>query len=1038
MSSSAKLTSYEDLSRAQQEVVSVWGQGLAVLAGAGSGKTTTLTIKCEQLLDRQPEARFCAVSFTEKSASDLKLKLETRLAHRQKKLRGEGGVLSGHWVMTIHGLCGAIVREFPAQAGIDGYEPILSESQAKALWERALEKLWREDVPADVREAMDQLLGRMKRSALHGLISRVKSLRNQGALGALQGHRDEPQWADSIALGVVAERAIHYYETMKSRRGALDFDDLERLADRVLSDEQARSILQSRFDFIMVDEFQDTSPLQGRIVWNLARPDQSNLCVIGDPKQSIYRFRDADVSVFEEFCAQLPQQKTLGENYRSRPEIIHFTNQVCEPIFAASHQTYVPLDPRKPPLESDTTGVLLLRLEDPRGLATWLKKEEQERGLSLEKFVVLLRKVRSSKAARWLDALTLQGIPLAIGSGGRFWDDPRVSELVHFLKWWNNPGNRLSAAAFLRAPWVEAALSLHEQELDHWLQDEVPTNLWQRFWSKQSSPLVQALRPYCEGVLGVTPGELLLQLLISDEVEQEIGISVLGLWHRAQELSHEGRSFHEVVEELSRGMEESPRESEIPPPQTEGQLRVLTVHASKGLEFEQVLLLDFDPKAERAPTKPALFWDRKKGVFLPPATPSGVSKKLTSADPELEWKTQELAAELAEVKRVFYVALTRAQERLICVFPGEDPAPKESSARSRKVPTSVALKDDWRGWILEFGRSESPGKWVREEIWKTSGDLGLGSGLVSSSSSLLRITRGSARMTPEVPHYRPRHSVTEWMTLLRCPRQYDWTYIRPRLGDPMTAGSFESEAMDGEGISGVRSSLSAAEIGTRVHRALEIQDFDDLHRLEKEVGERVFRAEPVQEWARNSALMSHPQEQSWKELMFELVVQASPQQERDLLVGTLDRLIQLESLDQWQALRQECEHYGGDASLWGEAPSEFPVFMILDFKVLRRSKKPDALKKTYADQLRLYSWALSRMEPLAMNRIRAALVVLSPDQGVEWVPLSLDSCSPLEEWVQGILNQSHQVVQANGRPRVSESCRQCEFRVSCQRSGSEE
>src|SRR4051794_1067310 len=116
------MTELRDLSPEQQRVVETWNQGLAVMAGAGSGKTTTLVIKCAELLRQNPKARFAAVSFTEKSASDLRAKLSTRLS-----LTGEGGVLSGHWVMTIHGLCAAILREYPREAGYDGEESMMSE-----------------------------------------------------------------------------------------------------------------------------------------------------------------------------------------------------------------------------------------------------------------------------------------------------------------------------------------------------------------------------------------------------------------------------------------------------------------------------------------------------------------------------------------------------------------------------------------------------------------------------------------------------------------------------------------------------------------------------------------------------------------------------------------------------------------------------------------------------------------------------------------------------------------------------------------------
>ena len=115
----------------QQEVIDTWGKGLAVMAGAGSGKTTTLVRKCEELISRSPQARVAAVSFTERSASDLRKKLSDRLPS-----------LDGHWVNTIHGLCGSILREYPREAGFDGAEARLWVAEAQRVWEEAIETLW--------------------------------------------------------------------------------------------------------------------------------------------------------------------------------------------------------------------------------------------------------------------------------------------------------------------------------------------------------------------------------------------------------------------------------------------------------------------------------------------------------------------------------------------------------------------------------------------------------------------------------------------------------------------------------------------------------------------------------------------------------------------------------------------------------------------------------------------------------------------------------------------------------------------------------
>lgn len=279
----------------QQAVIDAWGQGLAVLAGAGSGKTTTLVAKCAALLSRNPQARFAAVSFTEKSAADLRDRLTQAL--------GPLGA-QGHFVGTLHGFCGMIVRENSSRAGFDGQESILSEREAILYWERALDWLWYGQPHPEVQQALERLLDRESQSGLHKLLLRLREVEAYGVVGQTED-------GDLEALRSVGRAVLDRYDQLKRRAGVMDFGDLERGAARALGHAPVCEVYHQRFDLVLVDEFQDTNPQQGPFVRALARPDFSNLCVVGDPKQSIYRFRDADVSVFEEFCARLPLKLKL-------------------------------------------------------------------------------------------------------------------------------------------------------------------------------------------------------------------------------------------------------------------------------------------------------------------------------------------------------------------------------------------------------------------------------------------------------------------------------------------------------------------------------------------------------------------------------------------------------------------------------------------------------------------------------------------------------------------------------------------------------
>lgn len=976
-----KMTELADLSPEQREVVESWGQGMAVLAGAGSGKTTTLTIKCAELLRRNPEARFAAVSFTERSASDLRAKLTQRLTALEQQgvlpqRKGQAGVLSRHWVMTIHGLCSTILREYPREAGFDGEETMLSEPESQMLWERAIEPLWlEEDLPSEIRAAVDLILNRESRDAAGDLLGRVRELHGFGILGRLTASDDPAAQALAVAASFVLER----YDRLKRRRGALDFNDLERGADRALDVPAIREAFHKRFDLILVDEFQDTNPVQARILERLVRPDSSNLCVVGDPKQSIYRFRDADVSLFEDFCARLPILKTLSWNFRSRPGIIDYANALCAPAFEVSQMRYDPLVPKRDVGSFDP--VVRLDASSPAELANWIRAEVS-RGVPLHEMALLLRKIRGNE--KWLKALTAAGVPIAVGSGGLFWEDPRVRECVAFLRWWDNPGNSLSGAVFLRAPWM----GVEDAWLDLWIKED-PT--WEKpFFSEASLKryaVARALKPLRGRI--VRPGELLLALLASDEIEFELGAPLLGLWHRAEEHSSRGLDFRSVVAELAACCEQKRRERDVPPPRNHGQLSVLTLHGSKGLEFPHVILLDLGKKG-RAQNMPLLFWDRAKGAYLAPRDEDGERDKKNPV--EATWRETERAKSLAESKRLFYVAITRAQERLLLVCP-------ELEDYEAPLPEKAFCDDDWRGWVECAG----------VEVPRIKKDAKAPAAVPVAFELVAQAVRPDPLPPPSMS--RPRHSVTEWNLLSRCERAYEWTYVRP-VTPPAEGGLFAQfprknsaphltvEAADnGDG------EITQRELGTRVHSCLERGDLEGLGDLERQAGSARFLADPVIAWARTSRWMKPAETGSgrevWAELAFEVPVAArggAPV----ILVGSLDRLVRDSSSDDGASR-----------------------YTIVDFKITEQPKSDAALIDAYGTQMELYARGLKQLEREA-SAPRALLVNISAGE-IREVEVPLGIVDP-----EDLARRASQVVAGRvGKPQAGELCRFCDFRALC-------
>ncbi len=629
-------------------------------------------------------------------------------------------------------------------------------------------------------------------------------------------------------------------------------------------------------------------------------------------------------------------------------------------------------EPLVPMRDASTQKDSVVRLEigNPNELAEWILSEVGN-GVPLQDMVLLVRKIRGNE--KWIKALTSKGIPIAIGSGGLFWEDPRVRELVAFLRWWNNPGNTLSGAVFLRAPWI----GISDEELDRWIKQDPSCR--KQFFDSQH-PVALALQPYLKKT--VRPGELLLALLVNQEIEDEISAPLLGLWHRVEELSSRGFDFHTIVTELSSSVDESRREREVPAPRNLGQLTIMTIHGSKGLEFPHVILIDFGEKTRSADT-PLLFWDRKQGAYLGRRDENGDRDR--KSHQEVLWREIEKQKSIAESKRLFYVALTRARERLVLVCADlkepEDLAPAEEARRL----------DYWRAWLDRSG-FELPRVIPRElNLQKTTLNLSF-----KPQNPLSR-----NRVSCAVPMTRARHSVTEWTLLSRCERAYEWTYIRPLLGEVRKTGELETEVFQGEEISALREGRVADQrLGTRVHACLERHDFEGLRKIEEELGKEVFNAQPVIEWAENSPWMApaHLSEgrDVWTELAFEVPLQG------EILVGSIDRIV--------------LEQKGNDRR-----------YSIIDFKVTDKKKSISQLMKAYHTQIELYAWALTALEPELQFKNISAMLVNITSNAVQTVPMGLGQFD-----LNSLFNRSLEVIDGRpGKPNPSAFCRFCEFRTHC-------
>lgn len=905
--------------------------GMVVVAGAGTGKTTTLVHLCEAWTRARPGRSFLAVSFTDKSTRELRARLQSRIAD-------PSAMGDDHWVLTIHGFCQRLATEYPDESGLGPQQRVLSAPEARDLWNQARDRFWSRRFTSTEREAVDHLLETDSVSGIHGLATRLLDLRGTRALEAL-----EVGTVSERALATVFRGTARIYENLKRRRTSADFSDLELAADRALEHARVREDCIRRFGLVLVDEFQDTNPLQARILWRVTRADQSNLLVVGDPKQSIYGFRDADLDVFFELTKKLPHRRVLSLNFRSRPAVVAAVNQICEPLFTKTTGAYDPLTAVREHVPD--SSVSWVESDTPAGIADlvrgWLAQ-----GQSLSDTVLLLRKVRGS--APWIEALRSSGVRVAIESGGFFWSDPRVRELVALLRFWWDPRHDLSAAVFFRAPWV----AVPDATLDQWFQSRrsTMTDLKATFLASghRLVPVLQALEGQgllvSEFLMGLLEGGKGAQGADSSEIERELGLQLMNLWLKVRALEDRGLGPLAVIGDLSLAIEEDRKEGDVPPPRGERTLRVMTIHGSKGLEFDRVILADFTGRFPHDPT-PRLLWDRKLGCVLAERDSEGTRTDDTRFE---AFKLDLRKKRLEEDMRLFYVALTRARENLVFFRVREE---------EKQKPVADPLAErDWRAWVetlvpdLAIALAQPvPSRQTIQAIQAKQAK--------QAEPDTQAVSREQRSLeSPELPVYRPRVSVSEWLLLDLCPLQYRWSVVERRF-------SFRNELVRDDD----RDANEEAKVrGTLVHEVLEKGLWSLL--------DHVSIPTPIQnafrDWALSTPLLQGAGEgdANFAELGFDIPLAGTPTR----LVGSMDRV-------NIRAGKAVILDYKIAVSSHAEPVPAEPV----------RTKPPQGEVRAapgvraeagdrYDLQLRLYALALAKLDPaLGSNAISGTIVRLT-------------------------------------------------------------
>ncbi|MBO0688005.1 MAG: UvrD-helicase domain-containing protein [Candidatus Dormibacteraeota bacterium] len=425
----------DSLNEPQRAAVTHPAGPLLILAGAGSGKTRVLTMRIADLIGRRGAApdRILALTFTNKAAREMRGRLRELLPRgaatgTQSAQAGTSppSAQAAIWTGTFHAVATRILRRHPEAIGYRPGFAIFDEEDSRSLLKRALA-----DLEVDPKE--HQVAG------LAARISRAKA--------ELRGPHDlDGRGRAGQVLQAVYER----YQQLARESNGMDFDDLlGNLALLLRSEGEAGAQWRSRFQHVLVDEFQDTNRAQYALLGLLTDPETRSLTVVGDDDQSIYAFRGADVRNVLDFQRDYPDAHVvkLEQNYRSTQAILDVAHHVIDKnrermpkrLWTARGEGHKP--------------ILLLSGEDADE-AAWVTDEilklRRDAGWALADMAILFRTNAQSRV--YERALVERRVPYHLVGGLRFWDRREVKDVVAYLRFLANPADAVSFDRIANVP----------------------------------------------------------------------------------------------------------------------------------------------------------------------------------------------------------------------------------------------------------------------------------------------------------------------------------------------------------------------------------------------------------------------------------------------------------------------------------------------------------------------------------------------------------------------------------------------------------
>ena len=643
--------SIESLNKAQRKAVLALKGPVLILAGAGTGKTRTVTCRMSALLENGVKAEnVLAVTFTNKSAAEM----AERVMGMVGKKRGKALT-----VCTFHSLCLRILKRDIESLGYKKKFAVMAGGDQTGM----------------IRQLIVRKGGRQINLKPGEVMSEISKAKN--AELPLSGIEDE----------LIAEIAVAYQNELRAQN-AVDFDDLLLLGERVLREyPEVRVYWQDKFRYVTVDEFQDTNSLQMKLLQQLVG-EPYNICVVGDDDQSIYGWRGAQVANILQFERFFPNPKIirLEENYRSTQAVLEVANSLIR------HN----LGRREKKLKPTIPGGDLVRLVSMPGdqeEAEWIVSEivmQREEGRVLEDFAILFR--TNGQIRKMEEVLREEKIPYRMVGAQSFYDRKEVRDVLSYVQVLNQPELDIPLLRILNSPPRGIGNTTSMAALD-WSREK-DQSIWETLIdgdflfqvSKKVRNSIQTFTSQVEGVRrslidGMHAGivmdqwlremdfhEWLMRQCKTDKEKDARREGVSTTIASLTEAIKKGKSLSDFLDQAALDAE---KEDDL---EKKSGVTLITLHAAKGLEYPIVYLV-------------------------------GLEEGILPHKRSLEEGTRD------EERRLLYVGITRAQEKMTMTYC----ATRVKWGKEEACEASSFIGELNPDWVHEEGYEDIMGAEASEE-----------------------------------------------------------------------------------------------------------------------------------------------------------------------------------------------------------------------------------------------------------------------------------------------------------------------------------